>query len=47
MISNNSQIQVPFMSSDNDKSSLKISKVGLDDSGYYICLGINTQNNSK
>ena len=45
MVSNNSQIQIPYISLEHNKASLIINQVNLDDSGHYICFGISTHNN--
>lgn len=44
VVSNMSQIQIPYISEEN-KASLIINQVNYEDSGYYICLGISMQNN--
>lgn len=45
MVSNNSQIQIPYISVEENRASLIINSVNSDDSGHYICLGIGSQNN--
>lgn len=45
MVSNNSQIQIPYVTYDNNRASLNLNSVSSDDSGYYICVGIGLQNN--
>ena len=38
MVSNQSQIQMPYIAEAN-RASLIINQVGLDDAGFFLCLG--------
>lgn len=45
IVSNNSQIQIPFVLVEENRASLILNQVSPDDSGHYMCLATSTQNN--